>query len=405
VRRSVVFCGLVFVACHHPNTATPEAAAPKRVAPPPAPAASAAAQPSACEPVPVDLARAKQAHVDSVSWSRDGALVAAAVNQTGAAGEHVEGAEGIVVWSAHDGVVRHRYRVEAQQVAFASDGRLAFASWNGAGLVDLARGCARRWPAAAHMVSFGADGRSLYVAGDQWVAQLDPETGAILRAHQIEDGGRFVVMDVAGSAVALLDEMHAARVLTNDLSSARRLATQTHSILNARAIALSPDASKVALPHVEMTAIRYPPNVMPGPPERAHVSVRVVSLPDARELDRFGRRRRRRDGLFARRREPRRGRLRRGPSHDRDPRDACARQVRGIPTTDRVVPGRPRRRAGRLARRRSPLRSGRRRAPGSGSVIHAETGTHKPAQRRAERPVRLLTSQRSSPKARPQVVS
>lgn len=242
-----------------------------------------------CERAPTDLARARVPYPNAVTWSGDGALVAAAVGQSGEASTHVEGADGVVVWSVADGAVKKRYRIDAQAVAFARRGeRLAFASIWGSGVVDLRTDCVTRWPRRGPLVAWAPGDRALFVAGDRGVAAIDPATGARLHEWTAEPGApRLVAMSVAPSAIAIGDELHDVRVLRPDLSRAEALPSTPNAIGNARGVAIAPDGSRAAYAEVEEIPIKYPPGTMPGSPSTHRFFVRVVSLPDAEVRARF----------------------------------------------------------------------------------------------------------------------
>lgn len=243
----------------------------------------------ACERAPTDLAQARVPYPNAVSWSGDGALVAAAVGQSGEASTLVEGADGVVVWSAGDGAVKKRYRIVAQAVAFAHRGeRLAFASTWESGVIDLRTDCVTRWRRRGPLVAWAPDDRASFVAGDRGVTAVDPASGARLREWTVEaDAPRLVSMGIASSALAIGDDLHVVRVLPPDLSRAQPLPSTPNAIGNARAVAIAPDASRAAYAEVEEIPLKYPPTTMPGPPSRQRFFVRVVSVPDAQVRARF----------------------------------------------------------------------------------------------------------------------
>jgi WD40 repeat protein len=196
-------------------------------------------------------------------------------------GGAVEGADGIVVWSA-DGGQKERYRMYAGAIAFAKDGRLAFTSVDESGILDRKTGCAQRWKVRGRALRIGADGR-IVIAGDGHVRALDPN-GTIVHDALLEGP---VALDVADDTVAVLDGLHGLHLYPSDLSSVRDVASVPDGLGNAQVVAIAPDRSLVAAGAVEKYAVKYPPGTMPGSPYRHRTFVRLVALPAATEIERF----------------------------------------------------------------------------------------------------------------------
>lgn len=246
--------------------------------------ATPALQRTICEHLPTDLPAAKPPYPDSVTWSSNGALVAAAIGQSGEASSRVDGAQGIVVWSASNGEVLKRWRIPVQSVRFAHAGdRLAYASVWESGVIDLKIDCAQRWHRRGPLVTWSADDRSLFLAGFDRLAAIDPTNGALLHERPAgEESPRLVAIDASTTRLAVQDELHNVRTLGTDLSLVADLPNEPNAIGNARAVAISPDGSLVASARIENVPVKVPPNTMPGSPFTQRFFVRIVSVADGR---------------------------------------------------------------------------------------------------------------------------
>ncbi len=278
MRRTLFSLVPIALAACAPRDAPRKPSAPSEARATPAPAPSASAS---CERLPTGAPFVGEPYPEAVTWSSDGALIAAAIGQTGVASQRVEGAESVVVWSVTDGAPQKRYRLSTQAVAFAhTSQRLAFGSVSESGVIDLRTDCVLRWPRPGPLLAWALDDGALFLGSDTGVSAVQSAGGAILRQWLAPAGSpRIVSMDVGRANLALGDEVHQVQIVSLDLAHVESLPGTVNAIGNGRAVAMAPDGSRVASTTVQEIPVKYPPGTMPGSPTTHRFSVRVMSLP------------------------------------------------------------------------------------------------------------------------------